>query len=381
MTLEKAKNAIAVSDQYSPDYPEDEFDPAGKLEVEEVLDMEECEDKSLKSEDLDIIFPVDQLQPNQNPHRMASLAPLEVQIYMPVGKATAGHSELLQYPQEMRQFIELILLSGYHCVLERKHYWPTQPDMGTQVAISSMSQKWYLEIKKVPNAILIQHGMFHEELSIDELIVLYFGRHGTKMLMKGKMIQFGYKVLMLCGRDGYSYHMIIDPGKEFQASKVSLSTRVVTDMIAVIQENSRTIRQTLSLLQGKVESRCINAEHIRGKKWYWPLFVRAVNVAAVAACQIRCFSEERSHSPLVFRRQGLVGFQQSERISSPRAASGLMSQLPDIQFDGVSHIRGAGPQARCKECKRNTRNMCTKCSVRVHAVRGKQCFGIYHRQK
>ncbi|KRY12522.1 hypothetical protein T12_458, partial [Trichinella patagoniensis] len=290
------------------------------LEVEEVLDMEECEDKSLKSEDLDIIFPVDQLQPNQNPHRMASLAPLEVQIYMPVGKATAGHSELLQYPQEMRRFIELILLSSYHCVLETKHYWPTQPDMGTQVAISSMSQKWYFEIKKVPNAILIQHGMFHEEFSVDELIVLYFGRHGAKMFMKGKMIQFGYKVLMLCVRDGYSCHMIID--------------------------------------------------QVRGKKWYWPLFVRAVNIAAVAACQIRCFSEERSHSPL-----------RSERISSPRAASGLMSQLPDIQFDGVSHIRGTGPQARCKECKRNTRNMCTKCNVRVHAMRGKQCFGIYHRQK
>ncbi|KRZ86749.1 PiggyBac transposable element-derived protein 3 [Trichinella sp. T8] len=214
---------------------------------------------------------------------------------------------------------------------------------------------------KVPNAIIIQHGMFHEELSVDELIVLYFGRHGETMLMKGKMIQFGYK------------------GKEFQASKVLLSTRVVTDMVAVIQENSRTIKQTLSLLQGKVESRCTNAEH--SNKWYWPLFVRAVNVATVAAWQINCFIEERSHSPLVFRRQGLVGFQRSERISSPRVASGLMSQLADNQFDGVNHIRRTGPQGRCKECRRDTQNMCTKCSVRVHAVRGKQCFEIYHPHK
>ncbi|KRX34925.1 PiggyBac transposable element-derived protein 3 [Trichinella murrelli] len=232
---------------------------------------------------------------------------------------------------------------------------------------------------KIPNAIIIQHGMFHEEFSVDELIVLYFGRHGAKMLMKGKMIQFGYKVLMLCGRDGYSCHMIIYQGKEFQASKVLLSTRVVTDMVAVIQENSRTIKQTLSLLQGKVESRCTNAEH--SKKWYWPLFVRAVNVATVAAWQINCFIEERSHSPLVFCRQGLVGFQRSERISSPRVASGLMSQLADIQFDGVNHIRRTGPQGRCKECRRDTQNMCTKCSVRVHAVRGKQCFEIYRPQK
>ncbi|KAL1242109.1 Chimeric ERCC6-PGBD3 protein [Trichinella spiralis] len=283
--------------EYLPDCPEDEFDPAGKLEDEEVLYMEEREDKNLKSEDLDMIFPVDQLQPNQNSHRMASLTLFQVLLKTVTDKAMdhivfqsnlyasrEGNSRafrVLQYLQEIRQFIKLILLSGYHCVLETKHYWPTKPDMG----------------------------------------------------------------------------------KEFQASKVPLSTRVVTDMVAVIQENSRTIRQTLS------------------KKWYWPLFVRAVNVATVAAWQIHCFIDERSHSPLVFRRQGLVGFQRSERISSPRAASGLMSQLPDIQFDGVNHIRGTGPQGCCKECRRDTRNMCTKCSVRVHAVRGKQCFEIYHRQK
>ncbi|KRY53271.1 hypothetical protein T03_10388 [Trichinella britovi] len=86
----------------------------------------------------------------------------------------------------MRQFIELILLSGYYCVLETKHYWPTQSDMGTQVAIGSMSQKWYLEIKKYFYVADILD-------CVDELIVLYFGRHGEKMLMKGKMIQFGYK--------------------------------------------------------------------------------------------------------------------------------------------------------------------------------------------
>ncbi|KRX54833.1 hypothetical protein T09_7550 [Trichinella sp. T9] len=74
--------------EYLPDYPEDEFVPAGKLEAKEVLDMEECEDKSLKSEDLDMIFPVDQLQPNQNPHRMASLAQLEVLLKTVTDKAT-----------------------------------------------------------------------------------------------------------------------------------------------------------------------------------------------------------------------------------------------------------------------------------------------------
>ncbi|KRZ66023.1 PiggyBac transposable element-derived protein 3 [Trichinella papuae] len=114
-----------------------------------------------------------------------------------------------------------------------------------------MSRNWFMEIKKylhladnqklvkgdkmskvtplykLLNSSLIQHGMFYEKLSVDESIVPYFGRHGAKMFVKGKAIRFGYK------------------GKEIHASKVPLSTRVVSDMVDVIQENSKTTRHTL----------------------------------------------------------------------------------------------------------------------------------------
>ncbi|KRZ65936.1 PiggyBac transposable element-derived protein 3 [Trichinella papuae] len=103
-----------------------------------------------------------------------------------------------------------------------------------------MSRNWFMEIKKylhladnqklvkgdkmskvtplykLLNSSLIQHGMFYEKLSVDESIVPYFGRHGAKMF-----------------------------GKEIHASKVPLSTRVVSDMVDVIQENSKTTRHTL----------------------------------------------------------------------------------------------------------------------------------------
>ncbi|KRX46022.1 PiggyBac transposable element-derived protein 3 [Trichinella sp. T6] len=91
--------------------------------------------------------------------------------------------------------------------------------------------------------------------------------------------------------------------------------------------------------------------------------------------------EERPHSHLELRRQVVLSLLQSERTATPSVASGFMSQLPDIRFDGVNHILGTGPQGPCKVCKRNTKNMCTKCNVRLHAERGKQCFEIYHRQK
>ncbi|KRY56115.1 PiggyBac transposable element-derived protein 3 [Trichinella britovi] len=120
---------------------------------------------------------------------------------------------------------------------------------------------------------------------------------------------------------------------------------------------------------------------IKSEKWYWPLFINAVNTATVAVWWIHCFVEERPLSHLELHRHMVLSLLQSERTATPRVASGFMSQLPDIRFDGVNHIIGTGLQGRCKVCKRNTKNMCKKCNVRLHAERGKQCFEIYHQQK
>ena len=57
------------------------------------------------------------------------------------------------------------------------------------------------------NTILIQFGVFHEILSVDESMVSYFGRHSAKMFIRGKPIRYGYKIWSLCGIDGYSYHL------------------------------------------------------------------------------------------------------------------------------------------------------------------------------
>ncbi|KRX22247.1 Calcium uptake protein 3, mitochondrial [Trichinella nelsoni] len=65
------------------------------------------------------------------------------------------------------------------------------------------------------------------------------------MFLKGKPIRFGYTVWMLCGNVGYPYHMIIYQGKEIHASKVPLSTRVISTMVDIIQESSNTTRHTL----------------------------------------------------------------------------------------------------------------------------------------
>ena len=43
------------------------------------------------------------------------------------------------------------------------------------------------------NASLQQFGVFAKDLAIDEQMVSYFGRHSTKMFIRGKPIRFGYK--------------------------------------------------------------------------------------------------------------------------------------------------------------------------------------------
>ncbi|KRZ05321.1 PiggyBac transposable element-derived protein 3 [Trichinella zimbabwensis] len=389
-------------------------------------DVNEGSEGRKKSEDLDMIFPVEQLQPKENLQHLASLTPLavwskvftdEMIDHITFQSNLYAHREcnnraFTVTQHEIQQFIGLILLPGYNCFPEARHYWCTQPDTGSLAAISSMSRNRFMEIKN-----LIQHGMFHEKLSVDESIVPYFGRHGAKMFVKGKPIRYqllvklaglkmraigtirpyrsnGADAVMLPDNelrkqnrgaydfrsDGNVYivkwndNAIVKIASNFMTHSPLRSTqrRVKGQRIEVPMPN---IVRSYNIGMGGVDllDRLAAAYRpsIRGKKWYWPLFVNAVNVATVAAWRLHCFVEERPLSHLEFRRQVVLSLLQSERAAPPRVASGSMSQLPDIRFDGANHILGTGPQGRCKVCKRNTKNMCRKCNVRLHAERGK----------
>ncbi|KAL1246200.1 Chimeric ERCC6-PGBD3 protein [Trichinella spiralis] len=72
---------------------------------------------------------------------------------------------------------------------------------------------------------------FSLALGIDESMVPYYGRRSSKIFIRGKPIRMGYKVWMLCGRDGYSYHPNIHQGKESASERAPHSERVVTRMV------------------------------------------------------------------------------------------------------------------------------------------------------
>ena len=95
------------------------------------------------------------------------------------------------------------------------------------------------------NLNLVQFGIFHELLSVDESMVPYFVRHSAKMFIKGKSIRFGYKIWCLCGSDGYSYHMQIYQGKQSNANNQPFGNSVINNMVSINSSNSNVLYHQL----------------------------------------------------------------------------------------------------------------------------------------
>lgn len=159
---------------------------------------------------------------------------------------------------DIRKFIGILFYSGYHILPREKMYWENAPDTGTTLVSTAMSRKRYSDIKRYLhlndnsainkddrfykirplleklNIALQQFGIFSENLTIDERMVRYFGRHGCKMYMKNKPVKFGYKLWMLTSYNGYPFNIIPYQGAE-EKCKEPLSQRVVETLLTVVK--------------------------------------------------------------------------------------------------------------------------------------------------
>ena len=112
---------------------------------------------------------------------------------------------------------------------------------------------------------------------------------------------------------------------------------------------------------------------IKAKKWWWNLFINAINMAVVAAWRIHCQVHESSQTitHLEFRRELVLGLLKG---SSRKRLGGPAAPVPAcVRFDGVEHYIESTTQGRCAEC-RNTKKHCAKCEKRLH----EHCFALYH---
>ena len=112
-------------------------------------------------------------------------------------------------------------------------------------------------------------------------------------------------------------------------------------------------------------------------KWCWPLLINVVNRSVVAAWRLHCKTCQENLLHLQFRSQITLCLLKAgpQRVRKLEFA-GILPE--DVRYDGMDHTLGSTSQARCKVCSKNTKNMCKKCNVRLHAKRGKLCFEKYH---
>ncbi|KAK3878905.1 hypothetical protein Pcinc_016491 [Petrolisthes cinctipes] len=161
-----------------------------------------------------------------------------------------------------KKFLGILLFSGYRKLPSEWHYWSLDEDLDTGLVRNSMPRNRYTEIKRylhfANNENAAQNtkdkafklrpvmdylnkkfrafGIFSRELSIDEQIVTYYGKHGLKQFLRGKPIRFGFKQWILCcGSTGYCYQMNLYQGKEERNSdctfEETLRGKVVLEMI------------------------------------------------------------------------------------------------------------------------------------------------------
>ena len=80
-----------------------------------------------------------------------------------------------------------------------------------------------------------QFGIVHEDLSIDESIVPYYGRHSCKQFIRAKPIRFGSKLWVLASATGLPYKIEMYQGKSTGETDEPLGTHVVKKNLEICE--------------------------------------------------------------------------------------------------------------------------------------------------
>lgn len=145
-----------------------------------------------------------------------------------------NHSYILT-SDEMKSLTGILLVSGYCCVPRRRLYWQKQPDVYNELIASSMRGDRFDEIMKffhaADNTNLLPNDKFAKiqplleilnsnflkygevfgpvDVSIDESMIPYFGRHPTKQFIRGKpvfgVIRHGWQLIQIVMHFTYPY--------------------------------------------------------------------------------------------------------------------------------------------------------------------------------
>ncbi|XP_049832931.1 piggyBac transposable element-derived protein 2-like [Schistocerca gregaria] len=111
--------------------------------------------------------------------------------------------------EEVKVFVGFLLFAGYHKLPAEKLYWSEDEDVGISIIKKAMTMNKYQKLKtllhfqdndlanenkhdrrfkirpllKIINESFQNFGIFEENLSIDEMIVKYYGQRGLKQFI------------------------------------------------------------------------------------------------------------------------------------------------------------------------------------------------------
>ncbi|XP_033231513.1 piggyBac transposable element-derived protein 3-like [Belonocnema kinseyi] len=139
--------------------------------------------------------------------------------------------------------------------------------------------------------------------------------------------------------------------------------------------------------------------NVKGKKWWWPLFMNLIDSVIVNSWKIYNLANKSKMSQLEFKSnievtlmkmdepaienyiQGEERTESGDHVSCasrPNYGRPSKGSLPmDIRFDDIGHViieEENKARRRCRQCKSNTIYMCAKCHVHLHT----NCFGPFH---
>lgn len=165
-------------------------------------------------------------------------------------------------------FFGILLLSGYTSVSKRRLYWESSPDTRNDLIASAMSRNRFEFIMSnlhccdnnnlnendkfskvrplfdLLNTAFVEHAPLQRDCCVDEAMVPYFGRHGTKQFIRGKPIRWGYKLWVGASSGGYIAWFDPYQGADPTSSgkSLGLGAKVVSEFCNVIQKRHPKIK-------------------------------------------------------------------------------------------------------------------------------------------
>ena len=160
---------------------------------------------------------------------------------------------------DFNTFLGILIFTSFNSRPSQTDYWSNDIFLKAEPVAKSMSRNKFQAIKSHLKCALpkdkndddkvtklrpilnifkkniLTYGFFDTALSVDEMMVKFFGRLSIKQFIKNKPIRFGIKMWSICGSNGFMYYFDVYCGKSSEQGSVlgeiARGSRVVVQML------------------------------------------------------------------------------------------------------------------------------------------------------